>query len=128
MPVITQKIIKRSDCQSNPDVLYLFGDNSLRVGFGGQAAEMRGEPNAIGVRTKETPDMASNAFFYDCTYELNCSKIDHDLSRAIHHLENGGIVVIPEDGLGTNLARLASTAPQTFIYLNEQLGRLREIV
>jgi redox-sensitive bicupin YhaK (pirin superfamily) len=29
--------------------LFVFGDNLRRTGFGGQAAEMRGEPNAVGI-------------------------------------------------------------------------------
>ena len=36
----TEKIIKRDKLKSNPDILYLFGDNLLRKGLGGQAKEM----------------------------------------------------------------------------------------
>lgn len=43
------KYIKRQDLKSNPNTQYLFGDNLKRSGFGGQAKEMRGEPNAIGI-------------------------------------------------------------------------------
>lgn len=52
MIVLHQKFIFREDLQANPDVYYLFGDNVERRGLGGQAKEMRGEPNAIGVATK----------------------------------------------------------------------------
>ena len=50
MPVVRQKRIVRAELQANPHVLYLFGDNDQRDGYGGQAAEMRdeetGEPGA----------------------------------------------------------------------------------
>ena len=63
MPLVHQKLILNADLRANPDVLYLFGDNVLRVGFGGQAKEIRGEPNAVGVRTKHRPNMHPDAFF-----------------------------------------------------------------
>ena len=37
----TDKVITRDKIKENPDVLYLFGDNLLRKGLGGQAKEMR---------------------------------------------------------------------------------------
>ena len=43
---------------------YAFG-TSRRIGFGGQAKEMRGEPNAISVATKWEPSNRPNAFFSD---------------------------------------------------------------
>jgi len=39
---------------------YAFG-TSRRIGFGGQAKEMRGEPNAISVATKWEPSNRPNA-------------------------------------------------------------------
>jgi hypothetical protein len=63
MPVLRQKWITRDDLRANPNVLYLFGDNERREGLGGQAKEMRGEPNAIGVRTKASPSKHETAFW-----------------------------------------------------------------
>lgn len=40
MIVIKQFRIYRKDIQANPHILYIFGDNLDRKGFGGQAAEM----------------------------------------------------------------------------------------
>lgn len=50
MPVVKQDQIMRRDLLDNQDKLYVFGDNMVRRGFGGQAREMRGEPNAVGIR------------------------------------------------------------------------------
>ena len=45
----------REDLKANPTALFVFGDNYLGVGYGGQAFSARGEPNAVGVITKYSP-------------------------------------------------------------------------
>jgi len=47
--------IERSMLQADPEARFVFGDNAERWGLGGQAKEMRGEPNAIGVATLWSP-------------------------------------------------------------------------
>lgn len=126
MPVITQKFIFRSDLQNNPDVLYLFGDNLQRRGYGGQAKEMRGEPNAVGIATKNAPGMKPGDFFSDEDITLRY-RIDDDLAPAYQHLRKGGLLVIPEDGLGTGLSQLPTRAPELDAYLKQELERLRRI-
>ena len=49
------KWITRSFVREHRDHIFLFGDNLARSGFGGQAAQMRAEPNAIGLPTKKLP-------------------------------------------------------------------------
>ena len=58
-----QERITRADLRANPDTLYVFGDNMRRRGMGGQAAEMRGEPNAVGIPTKWRPSRTEWDFF-----------------------------------------------------------------
>ncbi len=124
-----QKFITREDLQANPDTLYVFGDNERRRGYGGQAKAMRGEPNAVGVRTKRKPARtAPDDFWTDDTYEQNCRMIDEDLAPVFARLRAGGPVVLPEDGLGTGLAELPARAPRTFAYLQEQLRQLEATV
>lgn len=36
--------ITRAMLRAEPEKLFVFGDNFVRTGFGGQAKEMRGEP------------------------------------------------------------------------------------
>ena len=57
--------ITREIVQANPDKIFLFGDNLLRVGLGGQAGATRGEPNAVGIPTKKTPAGDEAASFTD---------------------------------------------------------------
>lgn len=127
MPVIRQKKIQSFDLHANPTVLYLFGDNDQRAGYGGQAREVRGFPNAVGVRTKRAPTLATEDFWSDKTLEENKAKIDEDLAPVKEHLKVGGIVIVPADGIGTGLASLREHAPRTFSYLEGELMKLVEI-
>jgi len=119
--VVKQDWITRKNLQDNPDCLYVFGDNDLRKGLGGQAKSMRGEPNAIGIRTKHLPALTPNSFWSDSTYSTNIRKIEEDLLPLFSHK---GTVVLPSQGIGTGLAKLAITAPKTFEYLQNRLNDL----
>ena len=125
--IIKQKFINRVDLQNNPTLVYLFGDNLARVGLGGQAAAMRGEPNAVGVATKKTPSSNPSAFFYDDEYMANVKAIYDDVTPAIGHILKGGVLVIPSDGLGTGLSAMEKHCPKTLKALNELLEYLEDL-
>lgn len=117
--------ITRAYVRANPNKLFLFGDNLERKGFGGQAAAMRGEPNAIGVPTKKTPSRSLDAYFTDAEFEQNKFAIDIafvTLTKAIS--DSITAIVIPTDGLGTGRAQLEQKAPRTFAYLQSRLEAL----
>lgn len=118
--VIRQKYILREDLRNNPTVGYLFGDNLVQEGYGGQAREMRGEPNAIGIPTKRRPHMGDTAFFTDREYFDNIKAI----TKALEPCNQYKVIVIPSDGIGTGLAKLEEKAPRTFKYLQ---GALKEL-
>lgn len=124
MRIIRPTWVRRADLQANPQRLYLFGDNEARAGFGGQAAEMRGEPNAVGIRTKAAPHRGPSAYWTDATYERNREMIDEDLAPVVAHWAAGGEIAIPADGLGTGLSNLPNTAPRTYAYLEARLAQL----
>jgi len=125
MNTYTQKWIERVDLQNNPDVYFLFGDNTVRKGLGGQAGAMRGEPNAIGIATKLTPTSGSNSFFSDLELEHNCRIIAQDMRKAFQKRDAGHMIVIPADGLGTGLSELPKRAPKTNEFLEWMLDLLR---
>lgn len=118
--IIQQHHIYRSDLRSNRSVVYLFGDNELRVGMGGQAGEMRGEPNAIGIATMASPDR----YWNEDDTQRQVKVIDADLWQVLLMMSGGYSVVIPSDGLGTGLARLEEHAPTTFGHLQARLNQL----
>ena len=115
------KYISRTAVRANPDKIFLFGDNLEKAGFGGQAAEMRGEPNAIGIPTKRKPSMTPDSFFTDDEYEANIKAID----EALDVIPQGKPLVVPVAGLGTGLADLRNKAPKTFAYLESRLKQLK---
>jgi hypothetical protein len=119
-PVSDIEVVARytiADVQANPNKIYIFGDNVIEKGKGGQAI-IRDEENAFGIPTKVLPDTTPNSYFSDNKYEANISQID----RAIEKIKNDGRpVVFPKDGLGTGLAKLKEKAPQTYAYLKQRL-------
>jgi hypothetical protein len=121
--------ITRSMVIANRDTrVYVFGDNMARSGLGGQAASMRGEPNAIGIPTKWLPSMSTAAFFCDEDFtkpEVR-SAIDGAFEKIIFSLENGKDVVIPVVGIGTGFAQLPWKAPKIYDYITNRFQRLRE--
>lgn len=118
MPLILQYRIHRQDLRANPDVLYVFGDNSRRIGNGGQAGEMRGEPNAVGIATLYGP---GSYFVEDPQAVIAQNRIlDEDFKRPTEHVKKGGILVWPFDGIGTGLAQLQRYSPTSFEYLEQK--------
>ncbi|BAR62007.1 hypothetical protein NK6_8863 [Bradyrhizobium diazoefficiens] len=109
MPLFYQDWITREDLRANPDKVYVFGDNVERRGYAGQAKEMRGEPNAIGVVTKWAPSMDSKAYFDDT--DACRMLVERDLLVVQQALDRGRAVVVPADGIGPGLSRLPKYAP-----------------
>jgi hypothetical protein len=127
MPLIRQKMIYREDLRANPEAYYMFGDNVEKRGLGGQAGHMRGEPNAIGVPTKWAPNMQPTSFFRDEDFEEVVKLITRPIFEAREHLLQGGVVVVPLDGLGTGLSKLHEKAPLINAFIEEQIRLLGKI-
>jgi hypothetical protein len=112
----------KKDCQANPMSLYVFGDNTVRKGSGGQAI-IRGELNSIGIATKLKPSNSDEEFMSDNDLQENKKIINNDIYR-IKELYNNAIyntIVFPYAGLGTGLSQMQVRCPRTFMYLNERL-------
>jgi hypothetical protein len=111
--------------QEHPDALFVFGDNMSHSGLGGQAKELRGEPNAVGIVTKWFPDMKETSFFTDEDKE----SVDFFIVRSFQRLEealvSGKFVYWPKDGIGTGLAQLATRAPEIQYLIDMGLYRLK---
>lgn len=107
------------DVRNNPDKIFVFGDNSIRQGTGGQA-QIRHEPNTVGIMTKKFPRNTPDAFLYDSEYAENIKRIDEDIEN-LKQKADGKTIVFPTDGIGTNLADIAHTAPKTMEYLINRL-------
>ena len=119
-----QHRIYRQDLKYNRNIYYVFGDNVARAGYGGQAKEMRGEPNAVGVVTKWKPTNDDDAFFSDDNYQYEKLLISEDLERIHDLLVAGKIVVFPSDGLGTGLSELPIRAPKLDAFIRAHVRSL----
>lgn len=116
-----RKFITRDMLISEPNKLFVFGDNVARRGFGGQAKEMRGEENAVGIATKWRPSNRPEDFFYNFQFAAVKHIIDEDFERLFTHC---GDIVWPEDGIGTGLSQLPYRAPIIWTYILQKYQNL----
>lgn len=121
MPIEYQKWITRQDLRDNPDKVYVFGDNLRRVGYGGQAKEMRGEPNALGIPTKANPgEYLSDARDFP-RFAIRLGQHFADLVTALYIKRT---IVWPADGIGTGLADMENRAPICWALLQAHIAAL----
>ena len=108
-----RKWITRDMVRNEREKLFVFGDNELRQGLGGQAKEMRGEPNSFGIATKFSPSMEPGAFFNDHPYAI--SIVLRDLADLCQQWDEKyppyESIVYPQDGVGSGLAQLETRSP-----------------
>lgn len=108
----------REEVAKDKDRIYIFGDNLIGKGTGGQAC-IRDLPNAFGIPTKKLPSMRENSFFSDEEFEKNKEAID----AAIARLPKGkDWIYNPE--IGSGLAEMPKRCPKTYRYLLERLRAL----
>jgi len=105
--------IYRADLRASPEAIFVFGDNAVRIGMGGQAGHMRGEPNALGIATKRAPLMTPESFFSDSEPQDRLT-VEKDLKRLMGHIEAGRSIIVPWDGIGTGLSELPQRAPMLY--------------
>lgn len=118
--IVYVKWITREMVRAEPEARFVFGDNVQRVGYGGQAAAMRGEPNAIGVATKWEPGSSDPDFFTDDDLKA-FGVVQDDLNKIEAALAEGRTVYIPADGLGTGLSELPTRAPDLLRHIEMRL-------
>lgn len=98
--------------RQSPEKIFVFGDNLLGRGGGGQAV-IRFEENSFGIPTKRAPSMRNEDFFSDREDELEAVKAAlRELYKKAAH-ENR-IIVFPSAGLGTGLAQMPSRSPRIY--------------
>jgi hypothetical protein len=120
MEIIYMSHITRADARKNPSVSFIFGDNDMRTGLGGLAKELRGEPNAYGIRVKKKPTLYKDSFYTDDEIKENINKITHDINNIVHKLQwaKDPVIIYPAAGIGTGLANMKQTCPETFHTMN----------
>jgi hypothetical protein len=110
------------DCIKESKALFIFGDNDVKKGCGGQAV-IRYCKNAYGIPTKKYPSNNPNSFYTDVEYDMNCKKIMEAITQIIKISEKYQEINFPLDGFGTGLARLQNKAPKTLKFLNQMIKK-----
>lgn len=118
--IVQEEWYSIEQCRENPRTLYVFGDNTEGVGTGGQA-QIRYEPNSIGIPTKRTPSMSEDSFFSDLSIQgwLMAQAVTNVLAETIS--DKYDTIVFPKDGLGTGLSEMPTRSPVLYEYLNDKL-------
>ena len=116
------------DVRNNQNKLFVYGDNNIKKGRGGQAI-IRDEGNTIGIPTKKLPNNNINSYYTDNDFDDNKKKIDLAVNNLLKKFmkDQYEVLVFPEDGLGTGLAKLPEKAPQTFKYLERKIKALKKL-
>lgn len=108
-------------CHRFGNIIFVFGDNVLRTGQGGQAV-IRPCKNSVGIRTKKSPTTLSGAYFYDRDFDQFCEYIDADFQN-LEELRRHHPIALSAYGYGNGLADLPNRAPQCYNYLIHKLNR-----
>lgn len=123
MPIKYAKFITRDMVRAEPEARFVFGDNIARLGYGGQAKEMRDEPNAIGIATKVFPGTYPADYFTDkpgAAFDDCMRIVAADIEKVRAALDEGRTVYVPFDGLGTGLSKLPQRAPRIAQFIIDQ--------
>lgn len=118
----TQDLYSIEDCQANPDKYYIFGDNLIHQGCGGQAI-IRYCPNAFGIPTKRLPTMdrdgLENPFFSDKPKEIRRVTMRLATLLTFYQSEEKPVLVFPSDGIGTGRAQLKEHSPEIYKLIDD---------
>ena len=119
--IVQEEWYSTAQCIANPMYIYVFGDNTKKVGNGGQA-QIRPCNNTFGIATKRAPSNDDAAFFDDSIADYVA--MFNDIYR-LHVMMSSPLseeytLVFPVDGLGTGLSELPKRAP----FINSQLSLL----
>lgn len=124
MPIHYEPHISRAMLRAEPDTLWVFADNLMQLGSSGQAGQMRGEPNAIGIPTRRAPYSGPEGEFSDRDMvEFVCVAAE-PFGILNAHLAAGGLVVWPAEGIGTSRAHMEHRAPRIWAALQRAMRKL----
>src|SRR5690606_16956757 len=119
---VTKQWLTPQLVSSYPNLLFVFGDNTIRKGKGGQAI-IRDLPNTFGICTKWYPGMGERDFFSDDdeTAKMHIEEDINLLKALLTHDPLVAGIVFPYQGIGTGLSAMAEKCPKLFQHMNERL-------
>ncbi|HEX9464682.1 MAG TPA: hypothetical protein VGB82_18940 [Alphaproteobacteria bacterium] len=125
MPVFDIPMVTRDRVRAGKLFLFAFDDDEMRSTDAGLAAQCRGEPNAVGIRTRRAASNDPTAAWRDEDLVRHQAMLDDDFAILVSWVEAGGPVFLPKAGLGMLPPRLVDAAPRTFLFLQKKVKELR---
>lgn len=124
--IIYKKNYDRNDISNQPDIIFLFGDNTYDRTISKYIPTMtqaviRGLPNAIGIDTKKNRYTTDSSYISDNDYAWFTKHVDEQINLAIAMNKT---IAIPQGGIGTGRAKLQEKAPKCYLYLRTKLNEL----
>ena len=83
MPVFDIPMVTRDRVRAGKLFLFAFDDDEMRLTEGGLAAQCRGEPNTIGIRTRRAPGSDPESVWNDTHIALHQQQLDEDFALLI---------------------------------------------
>lgn len=120
--------ITRRFIREHRGTIFVFGDNVAGKGYGGQAAEARGEPNVLGIPTKWRPDNRPESFFTDAYFHGSLGS-KHYIDCAFDMIlekKRAGWKIAFFPNIGTGFAHLQVKAPKTLAYIQAGIREVEE--
>lgn len=94
------KFITEDDLDDHPDWIFIFGDNTIRRGYGG-AAKLRDHAQSYGFITKKFPDWKDSSFY---TPEEYTPVFEVEYAKLVALIEANPTKMFIVSKLGSNLA------------------------
>lgn len=126
MPIEKMKFYNPEICSKHKNAIFVFGDNMIGKGTGGQAC-IRYCENSFGIPTKHLPARHEKAYFSDNDYNNVIPVLKEKFIQLNEELKSGKTIIWPEDGIGTGLADLPNRAPKIYAYIQKCFERLEEL-
>jgi hypothetical protein len=119
------KMISREWLKNNQDCIFVFGDNTIRDGYGG-AALLRDEPNSYGFVTKKYPDNRNESFY---TIEEYVNVYIDEVDKLKRFIEENPDKIFLMTKIGDNLANRFGIFEQIIApNIMSDLGKYQNIV
>lgn len=116
-----------ADCKKNSDKLFIFGDNVMGNGKGGQAV-IRDESNSYGLPTKSRPSMKEGSFFRSRKEAFliigrAVSRIQEIIINDIYY-SSYHTLVFSANGYGNARAKLDKMYPGVYKWLHRNIANM----
>ena len=103
------------DVRNNPDKIFVYGDNNLRMGKSGLSS-MRDMPNTLGIRIKKGPSEKTAGFYLDSDIDIIKKILIDDITSIKLKMISGKKIVLSSIGYG-NVEKINDKSSVIYNYI-----------